>query len=1030
MQKIIEFFLVNARMNYVLFLFVFILGCISYTTTPKEAFPKIKENIIEIQGSYQGASIDNLNKMAVIKIEKNLKAIKGITKINTYIRSGDFFIIAKLNQHEDEKTILEKVKDALKIVKSDLPEDMDEPIASVSYFPYPLLELSISSNVYPKEELINFSNKFKNNILQIANISKVELNEDIKKYFEIKLDNKKIDLYGLNKQSLLNEIKSLSYIFPIGQVKQESQNIFLSTNNGAKSVKELLNTSIKVDDKLIILEDIASISKDYREKKVITYFNGEKNTRISIYKNDIANSIHISNEVNKAIKDFTKKNPNVSINVEFDDSILVTSRLNTVTSNILFGLILVACSIYLLINKRVAFIVTLGIPTAILIGLVILSFTSYTINMITLLGTLLVLGILVDDAVIISENIQRHMANGTNKLQSAILGTKEVLAPVLSSSLTTIFAFLPLMFISGELGQIFFMIPVTITILIIASFLESFVFLPLHAYHFYKPEDKERDWSCLKLKYKNLLYAILEYKKIFMFLFLFIIPALSFYIFDNMRYQMFLDFDEPRFTINARANDSLKINDTLEVAKVIDNKINELRKKLHIRTISLNAGVGLNKAGKRVQKANLFSFEIELEERISQNFVDKYITPFLAIEKNPRKKIREKSIQEIIEILREELNKIKPKEIVELSISKKGLGFMEHDIELNLSGVSDDILSEKINFFAKKLKDIEGVVFVSSIDNEKTKEIKIKVNKYGQNLGFSETSIANVLSSSFLDSTQTKGLDKNGIVEFKTVEKEKSSIEDIKDFELTIPNENKKIALRDIASFTYIFNENLMKKENSFTIKTISADVNFEIITPSEVLEKIEPILEELKQDGIKVSFGGEEEQNSLMRKELSYASIVSVFLIFITLLFLFNSFKNSFLVLSIIPFSILGALLGHLIMNINLSIHSFIGMIGLIGVVINDGIIMLDFIKKVDNLEELVQKSSLRLRPILITSITTFIGLSTLIFFASGQAVMLQPIAVSLGFGLLWGTILTLLFLPTLFAIINKIPYKEKNEN
>jgi multidrug efflux pump subunit AcrB len=198
--------------------------------------------------------------------------------------------------------------------------------------------------------------------------------------------------------------------------------------------------------------------------------------------------------------------------------------------------------------------------------------------------------------------------------------------------------------------------------------------------------------------------------------------------------------------------------------------------------------------------------------------------------------------------------------------------------------------------------------------------------------------------------------------------------------------------------------------------------VNPQVITSNDVLEQLQGLFDEIEKQDIDIVIKGEKEKTQKMASELSLAFIVSLFLIFIVLLINFNSFKMVFIIISVIPFSILGALVGHFIMGINLTFPSLIGILGLAGVVINDGIVMLDFLKHVKNMEEFYERVKLRVRPILITSLTTLIGLSTLIFYPSGQGVFLQPLAISLGFGLLWGTILNLLYLPVIFVLLHKL--------
>jgi multidrug efflux pump subunit AcrB len=355
----------------------------------------------------------------------------------------------------------------------------------------------------------------------------------------------------------------------------------------------------------------------------------------------------------------------------------------------------------------------------------------------------------------------------------------------------------------------------------------------------------------------------------------------------------------------------------------------------------------------------------------------------------------------------------------DFSIKKEGAGIVGNDIEILLSHDDTKKLILAIDRVKKELASIDGIIFVDDSAKFGTKELKLDLNEYGKYLGFTQSDLGIVLSSSYLEGRQAKVLGVEGIIEIKTKDLRKDDLQTLKNYELKTPDGLSSVILSDICTFSYKKSFEMLYKHNGSDVKVVFANVNHKKITPTEVLAKIKPILEELKSDGVSISLQGEQEQNEQMMKEMSYAFLIAIFLIFITLLVMFDSYVQTFMLLSIIPLSVFGAIVGHMILDMNFTLTSVIGILGLAGVVINDGVIMLDFIRRSKSVEDLLDRAKLRLRPILITSITTFLGLSTLIFFASGQAKILQPVAVSLGFGLLWGTVLTLLYLPAIYASV-----------
>ena len=234
MEKLIRFFLTKTRLNYTAFVFLVLLGVITYNTIPKDVFPPIKIDKIAVSGSYSGASIDNLNKMVVTKLEKDVKSLNGVKKVESFIKSGEFSIILTLEKGLDTYSILNKVKDIITNNKSDLPSDMDEPRTSIVDWSFPLINVTLASKTKTQDELIALADDLKTKLSSIQNISKVDLYESTTRVYEIILDNQKIDLYSLDKQSLLSQIRDISYIFPLGKIEDKNGHLFLSSKNGAK----------------------------------------------------------------------------------------------------------------------------------------------------------------------------------------------------------------------------------------------------------------------------------------------------------------------------------------------------------------------------------------------------------------------------------------------------------------------------------------------------------------------------------------------------------------------------------------------------------------------------------------------------------------------------------------------------------------------------------------------------------------------------------------------------------------------------
>jgi multidrug efflux pump subunit AcrB len=260
-----------------------------------------------------------------------------------------------------------------------------------------------------------------------------------------------------------------------------------------------------------------------------------------------------------------------------------------------------------------------------------------------------------------------------------------------------------------------------------------------------------------------------------------------------------------------------------------------------------------------------------------------------------------------------------------------------------------------------------------------------------------------------------------GLVKIKIQSNHKDNIETLENFFINIPQTTQKVRLKDITDFIYVPSYTKIIKENGERIRTVFASLDKKIITSAEFLEKIDNKLNLLKEKGIKIIIKGEQKENNQVKKEMTQAGIIAILLIFISLVWMFNSILKPLIIISTIPLSVIGVLIGHKIMGINMTMPSIIGIVGLAGVIVNDGIIMLDFIKNEFEIDKIIEKAKMRIRPILLTSITTILGLFTLIFFASGQALILQPMAITLGFGLGWATILNLFYVPLLYSFFRR---------
>ncbi|WP_294967190.1 efflux RND transporter permease subunit, partial [Sulfurimonas sp.] len=477
-----------------------------------------------------------------------------------------------------------------------------------------------------------------------------------------------------------------------------------------------------------------------------------------------------------------------------------------------------------------------------------------------------------------------------------------------------------------------------------------------------------------------------------------------------------------------KVNINSELEDTERIVTLLEKKLLANTNEEDFSSITSVIGFKMDAKNMVETGDNLFHIFIDLKERAPTNAFDKYISPYLSIEYDSAVLTRGNDAEKIAKVIETLIEPFKMQKqngdllYEELVVKVPGAGVVASDIEISLSGKSEQDILKGVKYLRSSLDKIEGVNNSSDDANPGEKELKLRVNEYGQRLGFNEELISSELRSYYLKGEYGKMFNEEGLVRIKIESGINKDISSIYNIEVQVPSTNNYVALQDVCEFIMIQGFVALKKEDGTRIRTVMATLNKKIITSAEAMKELKPAFDKLKKDGYTIDIKGEEKENAKNKKEMMQSAVIAIFLIFITLVWLFDSIKKSLIVISTVPLVLLGVYFGHWVMGINITMPGMIGIVGLAGVVVNDGLIVVNFIKHADDTEELMKRAGTRLRPILLTSLTTVLGLSTLIFFASGQAMILQPMAISLGFGIAWATVLNLIYVPLLYAVVFKI--------
>jgi hydrophobic/amphiphilic exporter-1 (mainly G- bacteria), HAE1 family len=1016
------------------------LSIFAYINIPKEIFPPMNMDKITINGGYVGTSADVLDKMVVQNIEDEIQNIDELEEVKTSIKNGSFSIMADIKSGSDNISVLNDVKDVISSVKKDLPADMNEPVAKIKTHAFPLVLIALSGDV-EKKVLLDKAQDLKTDLSRYKELSELSIRGDADEELDIQLNNEKIKAYGLEPALVISAIRNISSIFPVGTIKEKAHHLYISTYNGEKTKHDVANSIISVGGYKLKISDIADVSFKLSDAVELSHYNGVRNVSLNVTKSKNGNAIALVREIREVLKEHRAKNPELDYNIYTDTSVWIKNRLNTVFSNIAFGLMLVFLAMLIFINRGIAVVVAVGIPVSFMIGLISTEIMGDSMNMLSLLGALIALGMLVDEAIVVAENIYRHLEEGMERKEAVITGATEMFPAVLTATLTTVFAFLPMLLMSGDMGMFIKIIPIMITVLLLSSLFEAFYFLPLHAYDFLKVSEKEsftkRFWSRMYERYDKVLHFLFKRRYISLLIIIVSILSLTFVMMKNSKFQLFPDFDTTQVYVYGKVNINNELEDTEKFVTKLENILIEKLDKDNVSSVTSVIGFKMDSKNRAELGENMFHIFIDLNEHVPVNFFDKYISPVLSVESSSSDKIRKDDAKVIagqVKKLISDMHTLKDERgtliFEELVVRVPGAGVVANDIEIALSSKENEDVIPSLEYLQTELAKIDGVFNISDDADLGEKELKLRVNQYGQELGFNEETISSELRAYYLKGEYGKLFNNSGLIRIKLESNINQDIDSINHIEVQVPATDQFVALKNVADFVYVQSFVTLKKEDGKRIRSFYASIDKNLVTSSEVMEKLKPSLQKVRDKGVDIDIKGEEQENNKNKREMLQAGLIAIFLIFITLVWLFDSIKKSLIVISTIPLVLLGVYVGHWIMGLNMTMLGMIGIVGLAGVVVNDGLIMVDFIKKARDTEELMKRAKTRLRPILLTSLTTVLGLLTLIFFASGQAMILQPMAVSLGFGIAWATVLNLLYVPLMYSVAYRIkPPQKGNE-
>lgn len=1023
-MNIAKFAVKNPVLVNLLMIGLFIFGWISLNNMPTELNPPVSFNWVFITVPYPGASPIETENLIVDPIESEIKNVDDIDEIQSTAGEGFGFVLVKFRDIPIDEFRHRYTELKSELDKVDFPEDAEDPIVddfSSSDF-LPLINVNMAFSI-PEANAQLIAENIQDELNKLTGVAKVQVSGLGEREVWIEVNPEKMNNLNITFDDIIFSLKRRNLNVPGGNITFGKTEYLIRSVGEYESIDQIRNTIIKTsyNGQFVRISDIAEVKDTREELTILSRLNNESSISFSISKSAQANSIDVIDGVKNVIEEFRKNAPNgVEFSYSNDNSVWINRIIDILRNNAITGMLLIVLILYFFLGKGNALLASLGIPISFFITFILMDLFGYSLNGNTLFALVMVLGIIVDDAIIVIENCHRYRLLGYNSYDAAILGTREVVKPILSSIGTNIAAFLPLILLPGIMGKFMKIIPIVFSLALLASIFEAFFLLPSHYADWTKKSKahingEKNFFKFLKSYYTKILIKILRWRYAVSGVLVAILFS-SFAIIPLVGIELFGDEDWDVIRVFVKFPEGTSLEETDRIMRKYESQALNLSED-DVESVITNVGL-LQSDDDWFVKKNVAQIIIQLKP----------------IE------TRVNSTDDLISNLRNNCSSISgaiSQEFVKIS----GGPPVGKPISIKVQGKYLDEIKQAALVLQDSIKNIGGTFDISDNFPPGKKEIRINVDEDKAALfGFSVQNIAMNVRYAFdgIAATQYRDADDEIDVVVKYNEKYRSSMDDVLNLQISNSAGNT-VSIRDLVNFEITTGPTEIRRMDQERTIMVTGDINTEIITLDKVSSKIQILFPNIEKEfpGISFSFGGQYDEFNRAFDNILQLFILSMILIFLILGTQFKSYIQPLIILTTVPFAIIGSMLGLLISNNPFSIVSMFGFIALAGIVVNDAIILITFINNIRQDEKLspykhwrsiIEAGRLRLRPIILTSLTTISGLIPLAFGIGGDSQMWAPLANVILFGLLVSTVLTLYIIPSFVAIIDDIKKSRKN--
>jgi multidrug efflux pump subunit AcrB len=990
------------------------LGLVFYASTPKEVFPSVPLDKVLITTIYKNVIPQRIEQVITIPIENAVKGVDGIKRIESISKQGYSVIILEVEPGMNLKQVAQDVKSAIDRMPVKLPTDAEDPVVVDLETKFNVITVSVVGSA-PELILRRVADDLADRIELLKGVSQVLKTGYRDREIWIEVDPHKLYALSLGITDIVSLVKQRNVNVPAGIIRGRREEFFVRTDSEIETLRQLLNTPIKMDTTrtAVPLRSVATARFTFEEATSFGRINGQRSISLTVQKKIKGDTIKIADAVRKLVAEYQRQlPPGIKLELSRDSSVWIKSRLQTMYNSGAWGFLFVCITLFMFLSWRSAIWTALGIPISFMGAIIFMHAAGMTINMLTLFALILVLGIVVDDAIIVSENVHRHLLMGKSPRQAAIDGTDEVTMPVVAAIMTTIAAFLPMLMMTGIMGKFMAVIPQVVTFALLASLIEALLILPSHLADFNKPIPPEkrrksegRFYPFLRRRYRRGLRIALRFRYLSLVVALAAALVMGWVAIKKIPFVLFDAKDISAFVINVETPVGMKLDRTADVVAQIERIVKRLPK-TDVSTITTYVGRQIDiRTGASDDGSHMAQVIVETSHFDTPGRRNGFV---------------------IMDQVRRRLKGVTG--ISNLVVQETGGGPpVGSPVEVRVRGEDFKRLRQIADEMKAYLRTLPGVVDIADDFNPGKREIIVKpLLEKALRLGISAQAIALATQTSFgglKASDIRRGRDEIEII-VKLAEKYRDNPSFVD--QIMVKNlKGKLVPFRAVAKRVFVRGLSQVRRYERKRSISVTANVNKAVTTSNKVNRLLMAKFADLSRryPGYDLAFGGEHEEQQESLQSLFAAFLVALLLIFIILGTLFRSYSQPFVVLFALPFGFIGVVVGHLVMDISFSLLSLLGMVAMCGVVVNDSLVLVDFVNSSRRRGggrwlSIVRGGTLRLRPIILTSVTTMLGLSTLMFRTSGQAGFLAPMAIAMVWGLAFGTVLTLYLVPCVLAI------------